>query len=179
MLMKEFEIKVRERIYHVGLDGGPEEGGPMHLDGFALNWKIIEVEGSVFRVCIDGIEYELELRENEEGQTVALVEGEEYPFEVSGLVLGQRAPRKAEKPAAAAPEMVEGALTAMMPSKVIAVHVKEQDEVTAGQVVLVLEAMKMESELAAPQDGVVAAVHCAPGDSVDPGVPLIVIEPKE
>jgi len=50
------------------------------------------------------------------------------------------------------------------------------DRVQAGQVVLVLEAMKMESELKAPRDGTVKAVHCAPGDSVNPGVPLVVIE---
>jgi biotin carboxyl carrier protein len=36
--------------------------------------------------------------------------------------------------------------------------------------------MKMESELAATKDGTVTAVTCAPGDSVDPGVPLVVIE---
>jgi biotin carboxyl carrier protein len=100
--------------------------------------------------------------------------------EALGLVRGRKAPpKKAAEPAAAAPAAVEGALTAMMPSKVISLRVQVGDRVQADQVVLVLEAMKMESELKASQNGTVTAVHCAAGDSVDPGVPLVVIEPDE
>jgi len=48
-------------------------------------------------------------------------------------------------------------------------------EVRAGDVVAVLEAMKMEVEVSAPADGVVAQVRCAPGDLVTPGQPLMVL----
>jgi len=167
--MKEFQLRVKDRAYAITLDDGR-----MTVEGFGLSTEVVKAEDSRFTIAVDGIFYEVELRE-ENGRQVAVVDGMEYPIEAVGLVRGRAAaPRKAERPAAAG--AAEGALTAMMPSKVIAVHVKVGDRVQAGQVVLVLEAMKMESELKAPRDGTVKAVHCAPGDSVNPGVALVVIE---
>lgn len=69
-----------------------------------------------------------------------------------------------------------GALTAPMPATVVAVNVTAGDRVGKGQVLLVLEAMKMELPVRAPGDGTVAAVHCAPGDLVQPDVSLIDLE---
>ncbi len=170
--MKEFRLRVADRTYTIGMD--PSQ---MMVEGHPVNWEIVEVAGNRFTVAIDGIHYEVELRESAEGQTIAVVDGNEYPVEATGLVRGRPAvPEKRARPAAPTAEAVEGALTAMMPSKVIAVYVKVGDEVQADQVVLILEAMKMESELKAPQDGTVTAVNCAAGDSVEPGVPLVVIE---
>lgn len=167
--MKQFQLRVKDRTYGVTLDDGR-----MTVEGFGLSTEVVKAEGERFTVAVDGIFYEVELRQ-ENGRQVAVVDGVEYPVEAIGLVRGRAAaPRKAERPAAAGP--LEGALMAMMPSKVIAVHVKVGDRVQAGQVVLVLEAMKMESELKAPRDGTVKAVNCAPGDSVNPGVPLVVVE---
>jgi pyruvate carboxylase subunit B len=51
--------------------------------------------------------------------------------------------------------------------------VKEGDQVKAGQAVLITEAMKMETEVQAPIDGTVKAVHVAKGDRVNPGEVLI------
>jgi biotin carboxyl carrier protein len=170
--MQEFELWVKDRPYKIGVDGQH-----LKVEEFELTYQIVEAEGDHFFITIDGILYEVELRESEDGKTIAIIEGQELPIEAIGLVRGRPTPKKDEKPTtAAAPEMVKGALTAMMPSKVIAVHVKEGDQVKADQVIMILEAMKMESELKSPQDGTVVAIHCAPGDSVDPGVPLVVIE---
>lgn len=168
--MKKFQLQVKDRPYAVEIDGGR-----MAVEGFNLTWEMVRAEGNRFTVAVDGIYYEVELRSGDNGRQVAVVDGVEYPFEVIGLVRERVLPAKVERPAAA-PVAIEGALTAMMPSKVIAVHVKVGDRVQAGQVVLVLEAMKMESELRAPRDGIVQAVNCAPGDSVSPGVPLVIIE---
>jgi biotin carboxyl carrier protein len=63
-----------------------------------------------------------------------------------------------------------------MPGKVLDVRVAVGDEVTAGQVLVVLEAMKMEHRFAAPVDGVVTAVHVAVGDQVQHGATLLVVE---
>jgi biotin carboxyl carrier protein len=168
--MKEFQLRVKDRPYAVQLDADR-----MTVEGFGLAYEVVKAEGEHFTVAIDGILYEVELRTGQDGRQVALVDGVEYPIEPVGLVRGRSAAKKVERPAASS-AAVEGALTAMMPSKVIAVHVRAGDAVQAGQVVLVLEAMKMESELKAPKDGVVRAVNCKQGDSVDPGVALVIIE---
>ena len=69
-----------------------------------------------------------------------------------------------------------GALTAPMPATVIAVNAAPGDEVRKGDVLVVLEAMKMELPVRAPGDGRVTAVHCRPGDLVQPDVSLIDLE---
>ncbi len=66
-----------------------------------------------------------------------------------------------------------GRLTAPMPGKVISIAVKAGDKVTKGQPLAVMEAMKMEHTIAAPQDGVVGEVLYAPGDQVGEGDELL------
>jgi len=70
----------------------------------------------------------------------------------------------------------EGHVSTSMPGNIVAVLVKEGDTVTAGQPVLVTEAMKMETEVQAPIAGKVTGVYVSKGDSVTPGEALLEIE---
>ena len=72
-------------------------------------------------------------------------------------------------------EAVEGGLVAPMPGKVLMVDVQPGDRVAAGQVLVVMEAMKMEHQITAPADGEVSEVRAAVGDQVDNGELLVVI----
>ena len=64
-------------------------------------------------------------------------------------------------------------LTAPMPATIVTVHVKAGDAVTKGQVLMLLEAMKMELPIRAPGDAVVAAVHGKGGELVQADTPLV------
>jgi biotin carboxyl carrier protein len=64
-----------------------------------------------------------------------------------------------------------------MPGLVVAVLAREGDRVAAGQAVMVVEAMKMENEIGAPSDGVVAKVSVRPGEAVEKEAFLFRIEP--
>jgi acetyl/propionyl-CoA carboxylase alpha subunit len=75
--------------------------------------------------------------------------------------------------------LAEGALVAPMPGKVIKLAVAEGADVEAGDVIVVLEAMKMEHELTATAAGKVSSLAVAEGDQVDAGTPLAVIEDAE
>ena len=66
-----------------------------------------------------------------------------------------------------------GALTAPMPATVVQVKVAAGDAVKRGDILIVLEAMKMELPVRAPADGRVTAVHCEPGQLVQPDTSLI------
>ena len=68
-----------------------------------------------------------------------------------------------------------GSLVAPMPGSVVRVHVSAGDPVTAGQVLVVLEAMKMEHSITAPTDGVVAELNASEGAQVDTGTVLAVV----
>jgi biotin carboxyl carrier protein len=68
-------------------------------------------------------------------------------------------------------------LASPMPATVIAVTIAAGQRVTRGDILVRLEAMKMELPIVAPRDGTVGSVTCRAGDLVQPGVPLVVLEP--
>ena len=68
------------------------------------------------------------------------------------------------------------ALAAPMPATVTSVKVASGQTVSRGDVLIMLEAMKMELPITAPRDGRVRSVACKPGELVQPGVPLVDLE---
>lgn len=78
--------------------------------------------------------------------------------------------RKANK------EQAEGGLTAPMPGKVVKIFVKEKDAVKKGDLLLVLEAMKMEHKINSPQTGKIKKIFFKENDRVSLGEELIEIE---
>ncbi len=91
------------------------------------------------------------------------------------------APPPAAAPAAAAPKAAPAAggdnsLTSPMNGVVLEVPVKVGDTVKSGQVVIVLEAMKMKTNVSSPKDGKIASVNVSPNDSVESGQVLLTYE---
>jgi biotin carboxyl carrier protein len=70
----------------------------------------------------------------------------------------------------------QSALSAPMPATVASIRVAPGDAVTRGDVLITLEAMKMELPVSAPRDGTVASIACRVGDLVQPGVPLLELD---
>jgi len=144
-----------------------------------------------FRVVIDGVAYEISARPTDLGLSivhrndqrsvdVAVTErtGGEYLLQLARATLavvvdGRRRTRGAAGDAAA-----KGAqrLQAPMPGRVVRVLVKPGDAVTARQGLVVVEAMKMENELAAARDGQVKEVSVTEGQLVEAGRLLVVID---
>lgn len=87
-----------------------------------------------------------------------------------------KAPKAAPAPApkAPAPAGTAGSITvaAPMPGKILSVKASVGQAVKKGDVLLVLEAMKMENDIVAPQDGTVASINASSGDSVEAGAVL-------
>ena len=71
---------------------------------------------------------------------------------------------------------IKGGLTAPMPGNVLATHVQQGEEVQEGQLLLILEAMKMQHRIVAPFDGSVKELHVNEGDQVDNGALLVMLE---
>jgi len=69
-----------------------------------------------------------------------------------------------------------GALAAPMPATVVSVNVEPGQRVARGDVLIMLEAMKMELPVKAPREATVKAIACRQGELVQPGVPLLELE---
>lgn len=84
------------------------------------------------------------------------------------------APKAAAPKKAAAPAGAEGSVkvAAPMPGKILNVKASAGQAVKKGEVLIILEAMKMENEIVAPSDGTVASINVAVGDSVEAGATL-------
>ena len=82
------------------------------------------------------------------------------------------APVKAAPAKAAAPAAGSVSVTAPMPGKILNVKLQAGAVVKKGDVILILEAMKMENEIVAPEGGTIARINVATGDSVEAGAVL-------
>lgn len=115
------------------------------------------------------------------------VNGNVYEVTVEEGLTGGAAPAPAPKtapkaapkatPKAAAPAGAQGAVkvNSPMPGKILAVKVAEGAAVKRGEVVVILEAMKMENEIMAPHDGTITSVATTKGSSVESGTLLCTI----
>ena len=118
---------------------------------------------------VNGSQYEVEVEELSADEARGVAQSAPAPAQPAQ----QAAPKSAPAPAAS----VGGkTITAPMPGSIISVNVKAGDSFRSGQVLLVLEAMKMENEIMAPCDGKVLAVNVNQGASVNSGDVLITYE---
>ena len=167
-MKREFTLTLDGVAYKVVADGNT----------FLVNGQpfVVGLDGE--KVLVDGAPYDVKV---ESGR--AVVGGITYGLGVEGLTeacfrgdaAAGAAPagRKTPRVASAASE---GAVTAIMPGKIIRILTKEGNTVAAGDVVCILEAMKMENELRAPRAGVIKMLHVQPGQDVERGAVLAEIE---
>jgi pyruvate carboxylase subunit B len=128
---------------------------------------VIDVHGESYRVAVTGTGQKSSSKRNFY-LTLDGVPEEVVVEPLNSYVAGQGG----DRPAISA----EGDVGTTMPGNIVDVLVAEGDTVEAGQAVLIIEAMKMETELQAPIGGTVAAVNAAKGDRVTPGEALIQIQ---
>ena len=77
------------------------------------------------------------------------------------------------------PVKEDGNVLSPLPGKVILFDAREEQKITKGHLIAVVEAMKMENEIVSPFDGIVETVSCAAGDTIPAGKILAVIQREE
>ncbi|MDO4325678.1 MAG: biotin/lipoyl-containing protein [bacterium] len=117
-----------------------------------------------YTITVNGNVYEVTVEEGATGAASAPAPKAAAP----------KAAPKAAAPKAAAPAGAAGSVkvAAPMPGKILSVKASVGQAVKKGEVLLILEAMKMENEIVAPQDGTVATINVSAGDSVEAGATI-------
>jgi acetyl/propionyl-CoA carboxylase alpha subunit len=139
------------------------EPSAAELDGRRVAVAMRELDAILRELTVDGVRHRVAWVR--EGDRVFLwCDGRSFVFS------------RAKAARAGAGAEAGGDLRSPMPGRVRRSFAREGDSVGRGQVLLVLEAMKMEHAIRAPRDGVVRAVHVREGDLVEAGVELAEIE---
>lgn len=133
-----------------------------------------------FNIKVNGISYEVEIEEIKEGapQAAAPTLAKVTPKVAAPKVAAPKveAPKaKAKEKEAVAAGAGEHSIDAPMPGKIVKVLVEEGQSIKAGDVLLVLEAMKMQNEITADADGTVKAVNVEAGQNVKVKESLVIL----
>lgn len=141
-----------------------------------LNGKVMDVDFEnisgqpVYSLVIDGKSYEAYVYEGEDEWQVLLL-GQQYPVQVED----EREKRLKAAAGGAVSETGEFLLKAPMPGLVVAIPVEQDQVVAKGQVLLILESMKMQNELRSPRMGRVSRIRVNAGDSVEQRQTLLTV----
>lgn len=167
-----YRVTVAGRSFEIEI----EHDRLVRVDGRPLYVDLEQVGGlPVYSLVLDDGGYVVFVEEGHQESLPATpyrveIQGQVYPVEVQ-LQQHRLAPRRAEGPAP--PE--EGVIRAPLAGVLASLPVSVGEQVEAGQVVAVVESMKMKMELKAPCSGVVATVHGPPGRDVSQGEELAII----
>lgn len=142
---------------------------------------------NTYKMKINGNEYEVAVKEMN-GQNVEVeVNGKAYQVELAAAPKAEKPKPVVARPAAPAAPVsapatprpaagAAGATKSPLPGTVLSVNVTVGQKVAAGDVAVVLEAMKMENNINCGKDGVVKAVYVQKGDNVLEGADLLLVE---
>ena len=131
-----------------------------------------------FNIKVNGISYEVEIEEVKDGAPQAAAPKIAAP-KVTPKVAAPKVEAPKTAPAKSKEAVAAGAgehsIDAPMPGKIVKVLVKEGQSIKAGDVLLVLEAMKMQNEIVAPVDGTVKSVSVTAGQTVAAGDTMAIV----
>lgn len=136
----------------------------------------VELHGSQWRVDAGDGYREASVLEVEPGVYSILLEGRSFEVRTGEMDVEVQDPREPRKAAGLAGLEGRQAVPAPMPGKVVRVLVAEGDEVSRGQGLIVIEAMKMQNELKSPKQGRVVSVSASEGAAVAASEVLVVVE---
>lgn len=143
------------------------------VQGVDYDVEIINVEGNIAQVSVNGINFEVELKQPINPNTMP-----HKPVVVTApqpAAAPETAPRQAKADKPAAPAGAGMKITAPLPGTITEIKVKVGDTVKNGDTVVVLEAMKMQNNIEAESNGTVTAILVNKGDTVMEGDALLTI----
>jgi biotin carboxyl carrier protein len=183
--MQEYEIFIDNKPKKVEVTKTGQNSFSIKVDGKARSVELIAAAPDLekpFTVKVDNRNYVVELPRTVQGKEFSVKVDEaafkaevKAPLKKTSLTAFEPTTATPAKRGAASRQAVEGGITAPMTGKIVSIKVKKGDDVKAGQVLCVIEAMKMENEIVAPKAGAVKEVYVSDGSSVREGEPLLMM----
>jgi biotin carboxyl carrier protein len=189
--MKSFKLKIIDNEYDIQVEKIEKGMFQVVVNGKKYNAQIEGDFDKGILTAVEGCLYQIELDgEPSKGEITAVVNNVKRTIETENLFRGKeiftsKKLQSMESESHISPTFgqvspktasVQNGILAPMPGKVVAVKVDLGEEVKAGDVVLILEAMKMENEIVSNRTGKISDVRVKEGDSVDADDVLVVID---
>ncbi|ABW67982.1 biotin/lipoyl-containing protein [Desulfosudis oleivorans] len=164
----DYRLNIGGTVFSVSVDHDGEDCFSARIDGRTYRVASVQAGADTLVISVDGCQVRAGVAPTDSGKWIGINGGSYTVYDED--TAGQKISRRKKG------GQVPDAVTPPMPAVVVRILVSVGDAVTAGQAVAVVSAMKMETTLKAPFDGVVTGVHAAPGDKVAPGHILVDIE---
>ncbi len=164
-----YEVTIDGQTRDVEVELTPDGKASVQLDGKPVQADITRIPGGV-SVRIQGSMFDVML-----GGKPDAISAAAGPYRTEVSVVSERSKALKRRKGAGAGAGGKNVMSPM-PGRVVKLLVQLGDEVTPGQPVVIIEAMKMENDLRAGEAGKVASIHCKIGDSVESGALLVTIE---
>jgi biotin carboxyl carrier protein len=166
------EIRLDDRHSNVELIGREENRITIKVDDKIHEVDITKVEEGVYSLILNGKSYTVELKEGDTSKKYeASSSGRSFSIEIIDAEARYLMSRKGSDP-----DEAENQISSPMPGKVVKIPVRAGEKVDAGQTVIIVSAMKMESEYKAGKSGIIKEIHVKEGDTIEGNQPLITIE---
>jgi biotin carboxyl carrier protein len=166
------EIRLDDRHSQVELVSRDNNRVRIKVDDKLHEVDIVEVEKGVYSIMLEGKSYVVELLEGENTKRYsATTSSRTYDLEIIDAESRYLKSRKGSDL-----DEAENQISSPMPGKIVKIPVKTGEKVEAGQTVIIVSAMKMESEYKAGKEGVIKEIHVNEGDTIEGNQPLITIE---
>jgi biotin carboxyl carrier protein len=164
-----YDVVVDGKTHQVDLSRG-EKTWLCKIDGQEMELDAVLTARDVLSVLIEGKAYEIKRERSLQGELHMVIGSARYAVDVQDP--RSLRTRRSVAGSEAGPQRVK----APMPGKIVRILVNEQDEVKAGQGIIVMEAMKMQNEMKSPKDGKVQKILTAEGSTVNAGDTLAIVE---
>ena len=170
--MSSIELKSGDRKVPVEIIR--KEGNSLHILLGNKNYclDLIKVEKNIYSILLDGRSYDIEVAATEKKNTYTA----RYICHSYNIEVLDAETRYMQNRLKALGESEENTISCPMPGKIVRIPVNKGDTVNAGEVVIVVSAMKMESEYKTGKTGVIKEILVSKGDVIEANMPLIILE---
>jgi biotin carboxyl carrier protein len=166
------DIKLGERLSTVELVSREKNHLTLRVDDQLYELDMVKVEEGMYSILLDGKSFNVQILEKDKAKEYNVhTRGKSFDLEIIDAESRYLMSRKGSDD-----EDGENLISSPMPGKIVKIPVRTGEKVKAGQTLIIVSAMKMESEYKAGKDGQVKEVHVSEGDTIEGNQPLITLE---